>query len=105
MGRGKAIELILHGGHVSAEEALRIGLVNEVVQPDTLLPRVETWLGECLANGPRALAASLAAIRDGLDLSLVDGIELEARLFGELCGGAEMKEGTAAFLAKRPPKF
>jgi len=105
VGRGKAIELILHGGHVSAEEALRIGLVNEVVQPDTLLPRVETWLGECLANGPRALAASLAAIRDGLDLSLVDGIELEARVFGVVCGGAEMKEGTAAFLAKRPPKF
>jgi len=105
VGRGKAIELILHGGHVSAEEAVRIGLANEVTEPDELLPRARKWLGECLANGPRALAASLAAIRDGLDLTLVDGIDLEARLFGELCGTPEMKEGTAAFLAKRPPKF
>jgi enoyl-CoA hydratase len=105
VGRGKAIELVLHGGHVSAEEALALGLVNEVVEPDALLPRAAKWLGECLANGPRALAASLAAIRDGLDLPLGEGIELEARLFGALCGTPEMKEGTAAFLAKRPPKF
>ena len=105
VGRGKAIELILHGGHVSAEDALALGLVNEVVEPDALLPRATKWLGECLANGPRALAASLVAIRDGLDRTLTDGIELEAQLFGGLCGTPEMKEGTSAFLAKRPPKF
>ena len=105
VGRGKAIELTLHGGHVSAEEALRIGLVNEVVDPDALLPRARKWIGEALANGPRALAASLRAIRDGLDRPLDAAIELEAQVFGELCGTPEMKEGTAAFLQKRAPKF
>jgi enoyl-CoA hydratase len=105
VGRGKAIELTLHGGHVSAEEALRIGLVNEVVEPDDLLPRARRWLAECLANGPRAVAMSLRAIRDGLDRPLDAAIELEAQIFGELCGTPEMKEGTTAFLAKRPPKF
>ena len=105
VGRGKAIELTLHGGHVSAEEALRIGLVNEVVEPDALLPRATKWLGEALANGPHALAASLRAIREGLDRPLDAAIELEAQIFGELCGTPEMKEGTAAFLQKRAPKF
>ncbi len=105
VGRGKAIELTLHGGHVSAEEALRIGLVNEVVEPEALLPRAKKWIGEALANGPRALAASLRAIRDGLDRPLDAAIELEAQIFGELCGTPEMKEGTAAFLQKRAPKF
>jgi enoyl-CoA hydratase len=105
VGRGKALELILHGGHISAEEALRVGLVNELVDPESLLERSTKWLRECLANGPRALAASLAAVRDGLDRPLGEAIELEARLFGELCGTPEMKEGTEAFLAKRAPKF
>jgi len=105
VGRGKAIELILHGGHVSAEEALRIGLVNEVVEPDELLSRAKKWLSDCFGNGPRALAASLRAVRDGLDRPLGAALELEAQIFGELCGTPEMKEGTAAFLAKRPPKF
>jgi enoyl-CoA hydratase len=105
VGRGKAIELVLHGGHVSAEEALRIGLVNEVVEPDELLTRTRKWLADCFANGPRALAASLRAIREGLDRPLAAALELEAQIFGELCGTPEMKEGTAAFLAKRAPKF
>jgi enoyl-CoA hydratase len=105
VGRGKAIELTLHGGHVSAEEALRIGLVNEVLEPEDLLPRARKWLAECFVNGPRAVAMSLRAIREGLDRPLDAAIELEAQIFGELCGTPEMKEGTAAFLAKRPPKF
>ena len=105
VGRGKATELVLHGGHVSAEEALRIGLVNEVVEPDELLPRAVKWLSDCFANGPRARGASLRAIRDGLDRPLAAALDLEAQIFGELCGTPEMKEGTAAFLGKRPPKF
>jgi enoyl-CoA hydratase len=105
VGRGKALELILHGGHISAEEALRIGLVNEVTEPDALLPRVRKWLGESLANGPRALAASLRAVRDGLERQLDAAIEVEAQLFGEACGTPEMVEGTSAFLEKRAPKF
>lgn len=105
VGRGVATELILHGGHISAERALAIGLVNEVVEPDALLPRARQFLAECLKNGPRALAESLRAIREGLDLPLADGIEREAKIFGELCGTPEMVEGTSAFLQKREPKF
>ena len=105
VGRGVATELILHGGHISAERALAIGLVNELAEPDQLLPRARQWLVECFKNGPRALGASLRAIREGLDLSLAGGLEREAQIFGELCGTPEMKEGTSAFLAKREPKF
>lgn len=105
VGRGVATELILHGGHISAERALAIGLVNEVVEPDALLPRAKQFLAECLKNGPRALAASLRAIREGLDLPLADGIEREAKIFGELCGTPEKAEGTSAFLQKRERKF
>lgn len=105
VGRGVATELILHGEHISAERALAIGLVNELVEPEKLLSRARQWLAECLERGPRALAASLRAIREGLDLSLADGLEREAQIFGELCGTPEMLEGTSAFLQKRAPKF
>ncbi len=105
VGRGVATELILHGGHISADRALSIGLVNEVVEPDQLLVRAKQWLAECFRNGPRAVGASLRAIREGLDLPLADGIEREAKIFGELCGTPEMVEGTSAFLQKREPKF
>ncbi len=105
VGRGPATELIVTGRIIGAEEALRIGLVSQVVEPEALLPRAREILEESLAVGPRAVAASLAAIRDGADLPLDRALELEARLFAELCGTPEMKEGTAAFLEKRPPKF
>ncbi len=105
VGRGVATQLILSGDIIRAEHALRIGLVNEVVEPDELLPRARTVLEGILAMGPGAVAASLVAIRDGLDPSLADGLELEARLFARACGTPEMKEGTAAFLEKRDPRF
>jgi enoyl-CoA hydratase/carnithine racemase len=105
VGRGVAVELILHGGHISAERALAIGLVNELVEPDQLLARAVQWLSECFKNGPHALAASLRAIREGLDLSLAAGLEREAQIFAALCGTPEMTEGTSAFLQKREPKF
>jgi enoyl-CoA hydratase len=79
--------------------------VNEVVAPEALLERARTVLKLILANGPRAVAASLAAIDQGLDLPLAQALELEARTFGELCGTEEMREGTSAFLAKREPQF
>ena len=105
VGRGAATQLILSGAVINAEEALRIGLVNEVVEPDALLDRARAVLEECLANGPRAIAASLAAIRDGLDLPLQDALGVEAKLFSAACGTDEMREGTTAFLEKRDPKF
>ena len=105
VGRGTAAKLILSGRPISAEEALRIGLVDEVAEPEALLERCEALLKEILANGPGALAAALAAIRGGSDLPLDDALELEAELFAELCSRDEMKEGTSAFLEKRDPSF
>ena len=105
VGRGIATRLILSGEPIRADEALRIGLVDEVCEPDVLLERAHELLRSILANGPRAVAASLAAIRQGLDQTQDEGLETEARAFAELCGSDEMREGTAAFLEKRPPKF
>lgn len=105
VGRGVATKLILTGEAISADEALRIGLVSEVVALDELFARARTLLAEILRNGPQALAASLAAIRDGLDTHLDEGLEIEARAFSAACGTEEMREGTAAFLARRPPRF
>jgi enoyl-CoA hydratase len=105
VGRGVATQLILSGDIIRADEALRIGLVNEIAEPDEVLPRSRAVLESILAMGPGAVAASLIAIRDGLDPSLADGLELEARLFAHACGTPEMKEGTAAFLEKRDPSF
>ena len=106
VGRGNASALILHGGQIGAADALRLGLVNAVLEPDALLPHCRQWLGEVLANGPRALATALRSIREGLDtLPLENALEVEARLFAAACGTPEMREGTSAFLEKREPKF
>jgi len=105
VGRGIASQLLLTGAIIPAEEALRIGLVNEVVEPDALLDRARALLEEILANGPRALGACLAAVREGLETTQSAGVEVEAKLFSAACGTNEMREGTQAFLEKRPPKF
>ncbi len=105
VGRGIAQQLVLSGGLIGAQDALRVGLVNEVVPPEQLMDRAGEVLNEILANGPRAVAAALRAIREGLDLPLGRGLEIEANLFSELCGTAEATEGTRAFLEKREPKF
>jgi enoyl-CoA hydratase len=106
VGRGRAIELIVSGRNdLRADEALRIGLVDEVVEPDALLPRCKAILESTLKNGPGAIAASLKAVREGLDLDLDAGLALEARLFADACGSAEKNEGTRAFLEKRDAKF
>ena len=105
VGRGVAQQLILSGGLIGAQDALRIGLVNEVVAPEQLMERAATLLSEILANGPRAVAAALRAIRQGLDAPLDAGLEIEAKAFSELCGTNESTEGTRAFLEKREPSF
>ena len=79
--------------------------MNEGVPPEQLMNRTHEVLNQILANGPRAGAAALRAIREGLDLPLDQGLEVEARRFSELCGTQESREGTRAFLEKRGPKF
>jgi enoyl-CoA hydratase len=105
VGRGLAAKLILSGAQLGAEEALRAGLVEEVVEPDQLLERARALVGEMLKHGRAALAGSLRALREGLERPLAEALEIEARIFSELCATPEMREGTAAFLEKRDPKF
>lgn len=105
VGRGRALELLLTGQMIDAQEALRIGLVNRVVPADRLLPESEQLLRTILENGPLAVRACLEAVDAGLDVGLEEALLLEANLFGLLSSTADMKEGTTAFLAKRKPEF
>jgi len=105
VGKGRALQLILSGAMITAQEAYRIGLVNEVVPATDLIPRAEAILKQIFANAPVAIRFSLEAVNRGLETSQAEGMALEASLFG-LCAGTEDKdEGTQAFLQKRPAKF
>ncbi len=105
VGKGRALQLILSGAMIGAQEAYRIGLVNEVVPAPDVIPRAEAILTQIFANGPIAVKFSLEAVNRGLEASLAEGLALEASLFG-LCAGTEDKnEGTQAFLQKRAPQF
>jgi len=105
VGRGRALEMLLTGEMVDAQEALRIGLVNRVVPKDKLLAEAEALLRKMLANGPVSLRFVLEAVNDGLEMPLDEAQRAEATLFGLICSTGDMKEGTKAFLEKRPAKF
>jgi enoyl-CoA hydratase/carnithine racemase len=105
VGKGRALQLILSGEMISAQEAYRIGLVNEIVSAADLLTRAETILRKIAANAPIAVNFALAAVNRGLETSQGEGALLEASYFG-LCAATEDKhEGTSAFLEKRAPQF
>jgi enoyl-CoA hydratase len=105
IGRGRALQLILTGESIDAAEALRLGVVNAVVESDVLVATAHTIARTMLKNGPVALARAIEAVDAGLDTSLDDGLRLEARLFGSLEATADMRVGTRAFLEKRPAVF
>jgi enoyl-CoA hydratase len=105
VGRARALEILLTGEMVDAAEAHRIGLVNRVVPRDKLLPESEALLGKMLANGPLALRFTLEAVAAGLEMPFAEAQRFEATLFGLVCTTEDMKEGTKAFLEKRPAKF
>ncbi|HEX2220761.1 MAG TPA: enoyl-CoA hydratase-related protein [Gemmatimonadales bacterium] len=105
VGRGRALELLLTGAMIDAQEAHRIGLVNRVVPADRLIAECQELLRAILENGPLAVRACLEAVDAGLDTGLDEALLLEANLFGLLSGTADMREGTAAFIAKRKPAF
>jgi enoyl-CoA hydratase len=105
VGKGRALQLILTGEMISAQEAYRIGLVNEVVPAADVIPRAEAILKQIFSNAPLAVKYSLEAVNKGLESSQTDGLSLEASFFG-LCSGTEdKKEGTSAFFEKRSAKF
>jgi enoyl-CoA hydratase len=105
IGPGRALEMLLTGERVKADEALRMGLVNKVVPLESLLPEAQTLLRCMVANAPLGLKATLEAVHGGLDRPLAEALEGEATLFGELSASADAAEGTRAFLEKRAPRF
>ena len=105
VGRGNALHLLLTGEQITAQEALRIGLVSKVVPADQLAAEADRMLRAILANGPVALKLTMEAMDRGLDMTLDEGLSLEADLFGLVAATDDMKEGLTAFLEKRPAKF
>jgi enoyl-CoA hydratase/carnithine racemase len=105
VGKGRALQLILSGEMISAQEAYRIGLVNEIVPAAALVTRAEAILKRIAANAPIAVKFALEAANKGIETSQSEGLLLEASYFG-LCAATEDKnEGTTAFLEKRAPRF
>ena len=105
VGKGRALQLILSGGMIGAQEAFRIGLVNEVVPAADLIPRAEAILKEISANAPIAVKYALDATNKGMDTSQSEGFALEASYFGLCAATEDKKEGTSAFIEKRVPQF
>ena len=105
VGKGHALEMILSGDPVGAAEAYRMGLVNQVVPAQELIATAEKLAQRIMANAPLAVKFALEAVSHGLEMPEAEGQFLEANLFGLCCSTEDMKEGTRAFLEKRPAKF
>ena len=104
VGKGKAMEMIMTAGMITAEEALNFGLVNYVVTQDELLPLAEKIAGKITRNSPSAISAAIKAVnanfKDG-----VNGFKIEIEEFGKCFGTEDFEEGTTAFLEKRKANF
>ncbi|MEK1895873.1 MAG: enoyl-CoA hydratase-related protein [Rhizobium sp.] len=105
VGKGQALQLILSGEMISAQEAYRIGLVNEIVPAAGLIQRAEAILAKIGANAPIAVKFALEAVNKGTEASQSEGLLIEAAYFGLCAATEDKKEGTTAFLEKRAPKF
>ena len=105
VGKGRALQLLLTGEMIDAQEAFRIGLVNRVVPAAELIAATTTMMQSMLANGPLALAHVIETVNAGYDLPLADAMTLEATAFGLLAATADKREGTRAFLEKRAAQF
>ena len=105
VGRARALELVVTGRQVKADEALRIGLVNEVVPPEQLTGKGLAMARLIAAKAPVAVRVSKQAVQRGLDLDLANGCVLETSLFAFAFGTADRQEGMTAFVEKRAPNF
>jgi enoyl-CoA hydratase len=105
IGEGRALEMMLTGGTVGAEEALRFGLINRVARAGELLAEAERLAHEIAQLAPLAIRACLEAVTRGTQMSLEDGLALESQLFARLFATDDVREGTSAFLEKRVPVF
>ncbi len=104
-GKGIAHELILSGEMISADEALRVGLVNRVVEQAELIPTAESIAKKIAANAPLAVKFAMEAVEHGMEMPQEEGLFLEATLFGLCCATEDMREGTRAFIEKRAAQF
>ena len=105
VGLGKALELILTGSVIDAEEACRIGLVNKVVPRDGLMAAAEEYAQAIATKAPVAVVLAKEAVREGYEMSLDDGLRLETDLSALLRTTEDIKEGARAFVEKRPPQW
>src|SRR5271163_467956 len=105
VGKGLAMQMVLAGETITASEAHRIGLVNEVTAAAELIPRAEAIAGKIIANAPLAVQYAMEAVNKGMEMTLAEGLFLEAALFGVCCATSDKSEGTAAFLEKRAARF
>jgi len=105
VGKGLAMQMLLAGEMISAQEAHRIGLVNEVTAAAELILRAEAIAAKIIANAPLAVQYTLEAVNKGMEMTLSEGLYLEAVLFAVACATEDKKEGTAAFLEKRAAQF
>src|SRR6266850_1576926 len=105
VGKGRAMQLLMTGETIDAAEAYRIGLVNKLTPPAELMSAAREMMKTILANGPLAIALCIEAIDRGLEMSLEEGLILEANHFGLLATTEDMREGMRAFLEKRAPVF
>jgi enoyl-CoA hydratase/carnithine racemase len=105
VGKGMAMQMLLAGEMISAQEAHRIGLVNEVTPAAELIPRAEAIANKIIANAPLAVQFAMEAVNKGMEMTLQEGLYLEAVLFGVSCATEDKKEGTTAFLEKRQAQF
>lgn len=105
VGTGLAQQILLTGEMISAQEAYRIGLVNEIVPADRLIARAEEIAAKIIANAPLAIQYCMEAVNRGMNMTLEEGLFLEATLFGMCCATEDKKEGTRAFLEKRAANF
>jgi enoyl-CoA hydratase/carnithine racemase len=105
VGKGIAMQLVLTGEMISAQEAHRIGLVNEVTASADLIARAEAIAQTIIANAPLAVQYAMEAVNKGMEMTLAEGLYVEATLFGVSCATEDKKEGTTAFFEKRAAQF
>ena len=105
VGKGRALEILLSGGMLSASDAKDMGLVNKIYSQEALMEACIKLASKILRNGPIAVRETIYAVNKGLDLSLEDGLTQEAQRFGTIFESEDQTEGTTAFVEKRPAKF
>ena len=105
VGKGKALELILTGDMIKAQEAYRMDLVNKVVPAGAVLKEARGLARNIVSKSKFAIAAALRAVSEGLEVSTEEGLEIEAKQFAVLAEKEDPREGLSAFLEKRQPQF